>query len=251
MKLMEHTMTKSGTHAPGATPPTRSAPSDGLRGRLPRWLLPVSIVLLFVASAPMASATSFGTPHASIGVPHASASATTGPTVTSAGIGHPNVRVPTNLPHSQPTPLVPHPAANSSYNETGRASFFSNAPIPNPTLGNNSCSFYSFGGGGYHYCYNSTTEPSLNLTTQGYTGLAYTAFTNNSPCTAMSPFAMTEVGFVVSTDFGYTWSSPMYLGNPVCSGVPDQNYSSAFQPSLTSLSNGTFVLSYVDRKSVV
>ncbi|HEY6237739.1 MAG TPA: sialidase family protein, partial [Thermoplasmata archaeon] len=121
--------------------------------------------------------------------------------------------------------------------------------VPNPTAGNHTCTVSTYFGFTYHYCYNSTTEPSLNLTSQGYTGLAYTAFTNNSPCQAASPYAYTEVGFVTSTDFGVTWTNPKYLGNPVCTGVPDQNYSSAFQPSLTSLANGTFVLSYVEYNS--
>ncbi len=132
---------------------------------------------------------------------------------------------------------------STSYTESGWAQFFTDAAIPNPTAGNNTCTGPS---AGYFLCWNTTTEPSLNLTSDGYTGLAYTAFTNQSPCASQSGSATSEVGWVVSTDFGLTWSSPAYLGNPVCTGVPDQNYSSAFEPSLTSLANGTFVLTYIE-----
>ena len=151
---------------------------------------------------------------------------------------------PTN--HAGPSAAPVARAPTASFSESGWAQFFTDTAIPNPTAGNNTCTAYFPSG---QICYNLTTEPSLNLTSDGYTGLAYTAFTNASPCAAQAGNATTEVGWVVSTDFGLTWSSPVYLGNPVCSGVPDANYSSAFEPSLTSLANGTFVLTYVEYNS--
>jgi Divergent InlB B-repeat domain len=177
-------------------------------------------------------------PPVASGVAHAVASSSTSP---------PGLRAPTNLPHeTPPAPAAPQPAGPPGYNESGRATFFINDPIANPASGNNTCKPYFHY---YYYCWNITTEPDLNLTTDGYTGLAYTAFTNQSECPAMDGNATTEVGFAVSTNFGTTWSNPVYLGNPVCTGDPDQNYSSAFEPSLTSLPNGTFVLSYVEYNS--
>ncbi|MCI4354182.1 MAG: glycoside hydrolase, partial [Thermoplasmata archaeon] len=133
-----------------------------------------------------------------------------------------------------------HPG--SSYQESGWSQFFTSVPLPNPTVGNNTCLGY----GGSTNCWNSTVEPSMNLTSDGYTGLAYTAFTNESPCPAMRSGAVSEIGFAVSTSFGTSWTAPTYLGNPVCAGDPDQNYSSAAEPSLTSLGNGTLVLTYLE-----
>lgn len=136
-------------------------------------------------------------------------------------------------------PPAPHPHASAS----GPGTFFTSVAIPNPSPGNQTCPIS-------YFCWNNTDNPSANLTTAGYTGMAYTAYTNASPCPGMRgnstvPDASTEVGWVVSTDFGNTWSSPVYLGNPSCTGA-DANYSSAMDPSLTSLGNGTFALAYVE-----
>src|SRR5579859_4488053 len=144
--------------------------------------------------------------------------------------------------HSTPAatahPAGAHPAASS-----GRGTFFQSSVVPNPATGTNTCPYT-------YFCFNQTNEPSANETTSGYTGVAYTAYTNQSICPAMRgnstvPDASTEVGFEVSSNFGSTWSTPAYIGNPVCTG-DGANYSSAFQPSLTSLPNGTFVLAYVE-----
>ncbi|MCI4318900.1 MAG: hypothetical protein L3K23_02050 [Thermoplasmata archaeon] len=95
-------------------------------------------------------------------------------------------------------------------------------------------------------CVNVTDDPSLNLTTQGILAVAYTEYTDASPCAAMAASALSEVGVRTSTDGGVTWSNAQVLGNPVCSAGGGQNYPSAWEPSLTSLSNGTLVLAYVE-----
>ena len=141
-------------------------------------------------------------------------------------------------PAAKAHPAGPIPAASS-----GRGTFFQSSVVPNPVTGTNTCPYT-------YFCFNQTNEPSANVTTSGYTGVAYTAYTNQSQCPAMDgnstvPDASTEVGFEVSPNFGSTWSTPIYLGNPVCSG-DGANYASAFQPSLTSLPNGTFALAYVE-----
>jgi List-Bact-rpt repeat protein len=219
-----------------------------LRG-LPGWsvVAAVFVVLVMVSGSATATTVTFASPNGAASNLHLSAPLAS-PLWHPAVASHPTPQMPAHLPHElAPAAASPHPSSsnNSSYVESGRASFFTNTPIPNPTAGNNTCAPYGYAIPAY-YCWNTTTEPTLNLTTDGYTGLAYTAYTNQAPCSAMDGNATTEVGFVVSTDFGLTWTAPMYLGNPVCTGTPDQNYSSAFEPSLTSLPNGTFVLSYIE-----
>ena len=138
-------------------------------------------------------------------------------------------------------PAGAHPSARPATNLThGRGTFFSNYNVPNPPGGFNSCAW------ALNVCNNETLEPALNVTSDGYTVLAYTAFTNLAPCPGQVVWATTEVGVVVSKDFGLHWTKPSYLGNPVCRSGPDENYSSAFEPSLTSLPNGTLVMSYVE-----
>ena len=237
-----------------ASMPTGTAPREIVVGRTERrlrvasrWALPGTLFLVLLmlgsSSAAATGTMNLGAAPASLhlAAPHGS------------GLSHPRapisahatLRPPTNLPNSKP--VAPRSAAGSpGYVENGSATFFSNVPIPNPT--NNTCAPYGYGLS-YYYCWNTTNEPSMNLTTTGFTGLAYTAFTNATACGGASNWTYTAVGFVVSTNFGNSWTSPTYLGNPVCSGYPDQNYSSAFEPSLTSLANGTFVLSYIEYNS--
>lgn len=129
---------------------------------------------------------------------------------------------------------------------SGKETFFTNVNIPNATSAHAGCIKITYYGGFFKYCYNATVDPSFNEASTGVTGAAFTVFTNDSPCAAMSGNATTEVGFSMSRNFGDSWSTPVILGNPVCSGGQNQNYSNAFEPSLTSLSNGTFVLAYAE-----
>jgi Divergent InlB B-repeat domain len=95
-------------------------------------------------------------------------------------------------------------------------------------------------------CVNVTNDPSLNLTTRGVLAVAYTAYTNDSSCASMAAYAHSEVGFRSSTNGGTTWSTAQFLGNPDCSSGTGKDYPSAWEPSLTSLGNGTLVLAYVE-----
>lgn len=119
---------------------------------------------------------------------------------------------------------------------SGRGTFFSSYQMPAPTPGNLTCSYGTS-------CYNVSNEPSLNLTRTGLLAVAYTALTNNSQCPLMRSQATVEIGFSVSRNGGLTWSRPAYLGNPNCGQA--QVYANAWQPSLTSLGNGTLVLAYI------
>ncbi len=135
---------------------------------------------------------------------------------------------------ARPTAAPPpsNPAAS------GRGTFFTNTLIP-PAAANQSCLSYY----GSHYCVNITNDPSLNLTSSGVLGVAYTAFVNAAICGAATNNTTTMVGFQRSGNFGTTWSAPTYLGNTNCTSPA--HFASAMDPSLTSLANGTMVLTYI------
>jgi len=175
------------------------------------WTLIAVIALAFVAAPSIApgSVAHLGSAHAS--PPHAAGGATL------AG-----------------APIVPTTAPSS-----GRGTFFVNQPVPLVPTANQPCpSIY-----GTPFCLNNTDEPSLNLTATGLLAVAYTAFANPTPCPGMVGNTTTMVGFQASNNLGATWSTPIYLGNPDCTGY-DANFANAAQPSLTSLANGTLVLAY-------
>ncbi|MFI5418284.1 MAG: hypothetical protein ACHQ2Y_05240 [Candidatus Lutacidiplasmatales archaeon] len=106
-----------------------------------------------------------------------------------------------------------------------------------PPVGNGSCVY------GGLVCPNITNDPSLNYTSTGKLAVAYTAFVNQSYCGNVSNVTTNLIGFQLSPNNGTTWSAPIYLGNTNCSLARD--FDSAFDPALTSLANGTLVLSYI------
>lgn len=130
-----------------------------------------------------------------------------------------------------PSAPLPPPAA-------GRGTFFQTTSIPSSAPGFVPC--YSGN------CPVAADNPSMNLTSTGELVTAYTSYTNDAPCVAAQPYGMTEIGIVRSSNLGSTWSSPTYLGNPTCTSPTVSEYPSAWQPSLTSLSNGTLVLAYIE-----
>ncbi|MFI5414414.1 MAG: sialidase family protein, partial [Candidatus Lutacidiplasmatales archaeon] len=131
-----------------------------------------------------------------------------------------------------PVAAAPHPSAG------GSSTFFTNTQIPLPA--NRTC----FHGTGASGCANITNEPSINYTSTGVLAVAYTAMTNASPCANASGSAQSEIGFVRSTNLGASWSTPTYLGNTQCASGPA--FSSAWEPSLTSLANGTLALAFIE-----
>lgn len=135
------------------------------------------------------------------------------------------------------------PAAASAI-AAGRGDFWSTGPLP-PVANNSTCDLYACG------TISDTNEPSLNLTSNGVLAAAYTAYTNASPCAARYPalrdVTQVSIGFTTSTDAGQTWSEPQYLGNDQCSSLRNATrYADAWQPTLTSLANGTLVLAFVE-----
>ncbi|MCI4331884.1 MAG: hypothetical protein L3K19_08605 [Thermoplasmata archaeon] len=129
-------------------------------------------------------------------------------------------------------PALPHSFGPPS---NGRGTFFTNTPIPFPTTNVSNI---------YGVPQNNSDDPSLNLTTQGTLAVAYNAWTNSTACANVSAYAQVEIGFSSSTNGGSTWSTPKYLSNTDCSLA--NQYANAWQPSLTSLSNGTLVLAFVE-----
>jgi hypothetical protein len=123
---------------------------------------------------------------------------------------------------------------------TGVGNFFANTVLPLPANGTETC---TRGPGSAGLCVNVTNEPSLNLTSRGVLAVAYTAMTNQTPCANVSGNASSEIGLSVSHNLGASWSTPSYLGNTDC--TVGRQFASAWEPSLTSLSNGTLVLAYI------
>jgi hypothetical protein len=137
---------------------------------------------------------------------------------------------------SSATPLAPTaPAAPAPAVSSGAGVFFTNDPVPLPK--NQTC----YAGPGTGTCANITNEPSINYTSTGVLAMAYNAVTNQSVCGAVA--AASAIGFTRSTNHGTSWSAPIYLGNTNCTEASE--YPSAWEPSLTSLANGTLALVYI------
>jgi hypothetical protein len=132
-----------------------------------------------------------------------------------------------------PAPTAHGPrAAAPTPPASGAGTFFTTTPIPDPSTGHQTC-FASV-------CVNASNDGAINLSSDGDLVTAYTAYTNESPCAAARGSALSEIGIVRSTNAGSTWSTPAYLG-PGCG-----TFASAWEPSLTSLGNGTFVLVFIE-----
>ncbi len=184
-------------------------------------------------AAPPASAPVAGSVHSGIVAPPSSALPhSTAPPVAEPTHGKVTGQPGTPRSGSLAAPVHPPPLGPSS----GKGTFFTSTQFPLPT---NATPAYTGGFGT-----NDTNSPTIAVSTHGDAVVAYTAFTNESPCANASQFAFTEIGVVASTNNGSSWSSPSYLGNPDCTQV--YNYTSAWEPSVAVLANGTFVLAYVE-----
>ena len=195
-----------------------------VRGRLPKsfgMIAAVGLVVLFLASSfASAGGVIAGSPSAPIAshalTPHAT-SAAKAPMAKSSGVI---------------AKFGPPPSSSS-----GRGTFFLNTPMPFSTASmTTTCAT--------GYCVNDSNDPSVNYTSRGLIAVAYTDYTNHTSCANVSNWVQTQIGFSVSTNGGSTFSTPVYLGNKDC-GHANQ-YANAWQPSLTSLANGTLVLAFVE-----
>ena len=132
---------------------------------------------------------------------------------------------------------VPVGIPNGSTNLSGPGVFYGSRALPSAPFSAQSCS------GGL--CYNESNDVSVNWTSRGLLAAAYTTLTDESPCVSMRSSSVSNIAWTTSSDGGASWSAPRYLGNPVCTGT-SAGYPDAWQPSLTSLANGTLVLAYVE-----
>jgi hypothetical protein len=155
---------------------------------------------------------------------------------------------------SAPTGAVGHPSASPTAPATGPGAIWLNTPLPNVTT-NNLClgviPSYYYANQPLCGATNITNEPSLNLSSHGVLVAAYTAYTNETPCESSYPilanYTFTQIGLTTSIDGGVTWSAPQYLGNTVCTNATVAgNFANAWQPSVTSLANGTLVVAFVE-----
>ncbi|MCI4369270.1 MAG: glycoside hydrolase, partial [Thermoplasmata archaeon] len=143
---------------------------------------------------------------------------------------------PTGAPAAR-SPTAPPPLGPPS---SGRGTFFANTQFPLPPTANLTC-LTGYAGSA---CVNVTNEPSINFTSDGTLAVAYNALTNESPCGNVTNITMSLIGFRASFNNGTSWTKPRYLGNPDCSVAA--NFPNAMEPSLTSLANGTLVLTYLE-----
>ncbi|MCI4324256.1 MAG: hypothetical protein L3K03_09675, partial [Thermoplasmata archaeon] len=156
----------------------------------------------------------------------------------------------TGTPHAASRTVAPPGTAPTS----GNGTFWINTPMQNVSTNVSVCTGVDF------YVYpntplcgptNITNEPSVNLSDNGVLFTAYTAYTNQTPCETEYPqldnYTDTEIGVSASTDGGASWSTPQYLGNTVCNNATEaNNYIDSWQPTVTSLSNGTLVIAWVE-----
>ena len=120
---------------------------------------------------------------------------------------------------------------------SGAGTFFSSAALPSASVANQACVA--------GLCYNVSNDVSTNYTSRGILAAAYTTLTDQSPCAGYRPYSVANIAFVTSTNRGQTWTPVRYLGNSDCASAGN-GYPDAWQPSITSLANGTLVLVYVE-----
>jgi hypothetical protein len=198
--------------------------------------LPIFLVLLMLGSALSVLSVSSAGPVA-IGTPMAA-------TPDAAATSHLGLPAPGDVRGSA-SERTAAPAAPLAPSSSGRGVFFNTSNIAFPPAGDCATLF------GYA-CDNDSYDPSINfsaapptgpLSSTPVLGVAFTQVTDASPCAAVSTEAETEIGFAYSLDLGTTWSTPTYLGLTNCTLAA--TLPSAYQPTLTSLANGTFALAYI------
>jgi hypothetical protein len=203
----------------------------------------LALVLLMVGSALVL----YGLPGASAAgvAPHDGQSVTAAKAaVGSASVASPRI-APTSGGASTPR-FSPHPA--STPNATGRGTFLDSTNLSQVAASNVTCQhlYYTT----TPLCVNTTFDPSINITSTGEIGVVNTQYTNYTHCPNVfniSNNTTLDVAFQSSSNGGASWSHIVYLGNENCSQA--QNLSEAWEPSLTSLSNGTLVVTYIQFSS--
>jgi hypothetical protein len=126
----------------------------------------------------------------------------------------------------------------------GPGIFWNNTLLDEAPSTNDSCAY----DGGYlvpgSFCTNDSSSPSIASTSTGDMVTATTSFTNVSSCPGDENLTFSEIAVSVSTNGGSSFAAPEYLSNPGC--VDPFEYTSAIWPAVTALSNGTFVLAFLE-----
>jgi hypothetical protein len=139
-----------------------------------------------------------------------------------------------------------HPTPPGGAPSSGRGVFWNNTLLGQAPLSNDSCAYASwptaFRPGSF--CTNESGSPSIASTSAGVMITAATSFSNVSSCPGVGNLTYSEIAVSVSTNGGSSFAAPHYLSNPGC--VNRFDYPSAMWPALTALSDGTFVLAYLE-----
>jgi hypothetical protein len=166
-----------------------------------------------------------------------------------------------NITSGSTTVSVPFTVA---FPTSGAGTFYGTSGVPLPALASRSCSVPLTAGACTATGINNpktgkptviapylnvSNDPALNYTSTGFVAMAYTSYTTTTaPCAAAKPYSLSNIAVQTSANYGGTWTNPVYLGtnaaSSVCSGR--MTYPSAWEPAITSLSNGTLVLAYVE-----
>ncbi|HEV2230887.1 MAG TPA: sialidase family protein, partial [Thermoplasmata archaeon] len=136
---------------------------------------------------------------------------------------------------------------------SGPGEFFTSSAFPLVPFANRTCVASILPGGACPATKhaNVTNDLAMNYTSGGTLAVAYTTMTNESPCDQgiVENYSQSNIAFLTSSDNGATWSSVQVLGNADCKSAT--TYPSSWEPTLTSLSNGTLVLAYVEYNTSV
>jgi len=142
------------------------------------------------------------------------------------------------VPAAHPTPSSGAPPSS------GRGIFWNNTLIDEAPNANKSCAYnlpFSVPGS---YCTNDSGSPAIASSSAGDMITAATSFSNVSSCPGDAGLTYSEIAVSVSTNGGSSFGVPQYLSNPGCADPFE--YTSAMWPAITALSNGTFVLAYIE-----
>jgi len=142
------------------------------------------------------------------------------------------------VPAAHPTPSSGAPPSS------GRGIFWNNTLIDEAPNANKSCAYnlpFSVPGS---YCTNDSGSPAIASSSAGDMITAATSFSNVSSCPGDAGLTYSEIAVSVSTNGGSSFGVPQYLSNPGCADPFE--YTSAMWPAITALSNGTFVLAFIE-----
>lgn len=170
--------------------------------------------------------------------------ATNGSWLPGAAVGSPRGSL-QPLPSGALPPSIGHAALATGNLGAFATNFFSNVPLPLAAASARPCIVASLSSSCPAYDQlNVSNDPSSVYTSQGVLAVAYTSLSDHASCAGASAYTVTNVEVATSTNQGASFGTPVSLSNSNCTSA--RTYPSAWQPSITALSNGTLVLAYVE-----